>query len=61
MASNFYVVYHEGKSGIGGAWWDAVSSNMSDQAAWAANVQGQDDMGFFDHSFNPVSSEDPIY
>ena len=61
MASTFYVVYHEFKPGKAGAWWDAIASNMSDQAAWEANVKAQFDMGFFNHSFNPITAEGPIY
>ncbi len=61
MASNFYVVHHHFKPGKAAAWWDTAMSAMSDEAAWSAAVAANVDAGFYNHSFNPVAAEGPVF
>ena len=61
MASKFYIVCHHFKPGQAKAWWPIAQAHLSDKNKYDAWVSASLEKGFYNHSFNPVATEGPIF
>ena len=59
--SKFYVVHHHFKPHQAKAWWPIAQAYLSDENKYGAWVSASLEKGFFNHSFNPVATEGPIF
>lgn len=61
MASKFFHVHHEFRAGKAKQWWDTCQKVRAPGGGWDEAVLANQEAGFFNHSFNPISSEGPAY
>ena len=61
MASKFFHVQHEFRSGKSQEWWNAVQAKMAPGGDWDEAIAKNLEAGFYAHAFCPIALEGPVF